>query len=147
MNLALTTALQVRRWVDDELQVLRRPTPARRSQLHCLQRISLWNSDLDKSHGSKVYGVTMRSRQEHAMNLGEMDRTITPRDARPARHAHELHNNEGKWRLPSSRGVLRKISGRVKPLASRIIILRFVFQPVRFGWRRIAKSGCRLLEL
>ena len=40
------------------------------------------------------------------------------RAASRAQLAHGLVNNEGKWLLPSGRGVRRKISRRVKPLAS-----------------------------
>jgi len=46
--------------------------------------------------------------------------------------------------------VAAECSGESAGESNRLLvdrILRFAFQPVRFGWRRIAKSGCRLLEL
>ena len=55
MNLTVTIALRVRRWVDDELRVLRKKT-SRQSNLSCTvsKEYSLWKSDLDKSRGNKV---------------------------------------------------------------------------------------------
>ena len=44
-----------------------------------------------------------------------------------AQLAHGLVNNEGKWLLPSSRGVQRRISRRVKPLASWIVHYALLF--------------------
>ncbi len=46
---------------------------------------------------------------------------INNTNGRAASRAHGLVNNEGKWLLPSSRGVQRKISWRVKPLASWVV--------------------------
>src|SRR5260221_3098457 len=47
--------------------------------------------------------------------------TANGRAASRAQLAHGLVNNEGKWLLRSSRGVQRRISRRVKPLASWIV--------------------------
>ena len=44
-----------------------------------------------------------------------------------AQLAHGLVNDEGKWLLPSSRGVQRRISRRVKPLASWIVYYALFF--------------------
>ena len=49
------------------------------------------------------------------------------RAASRAQLAHGLVNNEGKWLLPSSRGVQRRISRRVKPLASWIVYYALFF--------------------
>jgi hypothetical protein len=49
------------------------------------------------------------------------------RAASRAQLAHGLVNNEGKWLLPSSRGVQRRISRRVKPLASWIVYYALLF--------------------
>ena len=38
-------------------------------------------------------------------------------------------NNEGKWLLPSGRGVQRKISRRLKPLASWVATCVLLFSP------------------
>src|SRR6266850_7554368 len=46
-----------------------------------------------------------------------------------ARLAHGLVNNEGKRLLPSSRGVQRRISRRVKPFASWIVYYALLFSP------------------
>ena len=46
-----------------------------------------------------------------------------------ARLTSGLVNNEGKWRLPSSRGVQRKISRRVKPLAGWVATCALLFSP------------------
>jgi len=46
-----------------------------------------------------------------------------------ARLTSGLVNNEGKWRLPSGRGVQRKISRRVKPLASWVATCALLFSP------------------
>jgi hypothetical protein len=46
-----------------------------------------------------------------------------------ARLTNGLVNNAGKWRLPSGRGVQRKISRRVKPLASWIATCALLFSP------------------
>ena len=46
-----------------------------------------------------------------------------------ARLTSGLVNNEGKWRLPSGRGVQRKISRRVKPLAGWIATCALLFSP------------------
>ena len=40
-----------------------------------------------------------------------------------------LVNNEGKWRLPSGRGVQRKINRRAKPLASWVATCALLFSP------------------
>jgi hypothetical protein len=47
------------------------------------------------------------------------------RAANRAQLAHGLVNNEGKWLLPSSRGVQWRISRRVKPLATWIVAFFF----------------------
>ena len=44
-----------------------------------------------------------------------------------AQLAHGLVNNDGKWLLPSGRGVQRRISRRVKPLASWIVYYALFF--------------------
>src|SRR6202047_1095495 len=44
-----------------------------------------------------------------------------------AQLAHALVNKEGKWLLPSSRGVQRRISRRAKPLASWIVYYALLF--------------------
>jgi len=44
-----------------------------------------------------------------------------------AQLAHGLVNDDGKWLLPSSRGVQRRISRRVKPLASWIVYYALLF--------------------
>ena len=44
-----------------------------------------------------------------------------------ARLTNGLVNNEGKWLLPSSRGVQRRISRRAKPLASWIVYYALLF--------------------
>ena len=49
------------------------------------------------------------------------------RAASRAQLAHGLVNNEGKWLLPSSRGVQWRISRRVKPLASWIVYYALFF--------------------
>jgi hypothetical protein len=46
-----------------------------------------------------------------------------------ARLTSGLVNNEGKWRLPSGRGVQRKISRRVKPLAGWVATCALLFSP------------------
>ena len=46
-----------------------------------------------------------------------------------ARLTNGLANNEGKWLLSSSRGVQRKISRRVKPLASWVATCALLFSP------------------
>jgi hypothetical protein len=46
-----------------------------------------------------------------------------------ARLTNGLVNNGGKWRLPSGRGVQRKISRRVKPLASWVATCALLFSP------------------
>jgi len=46
-----------------------------------------------------------------------------------ARLTNRLANNEGKWLLSSSRGVQRKISRRVKPLASWVATCALLFSP------------------
>src|SRR2546430_17323005 len=51
------------------------------------------------------------------------------RAARRARLTHGLVNNEGKCLLPSGRGVQRKISRRVNPLASWVAICTLLFSP------------------
>ncbi len=51
------------------------------------------------------------------------------RAASRARLTNGLVNNEGKWLLPSGRAVQRKISGRVKPLASWAAICALLFSP------------------
>src|SRR5260221_7897121 len=49
------------------------------------------------------------------------------RAASRAQLAHGLVNNGGKWRLPSGLGVQRRISRRVKPLASWIVYYALFF--------------------
>src|SRR6266403_2742884 len=49
--------------------------------------------------------------------------------ARRARLTNELVNNERKWLLPSGRGVQRKISRRVNPLASWVATCALLFSP------------------
>ena len=51
------------------------------------------------------------------------------RAASRARLTNGLVNNEGKWLLPSGRGVRRKISRRVKPLASWVATCALLFSP------------------
>ena len=51
------------------------------------------------------------------------------RAASRARLTNGLVNNEGKWLLPSGRGVRRKISRRVKPLASWVATGALLFSP------------------
>jgi hypothetical protein len=51
------------------------------------------------------------------------------RTASRARLTNGLLNNEGKWLLPSGRGVQRKISRRVKPLASWVATCALLFSP------------------
>ena len=46
-----------------------------------------------------------------------------------ARLTNGLVNNEGKWLLPSGRGVQRKISRRIKPLASWVATCALLFSP------------------
>ena len=46
-----------------------------------------------------------------------------------ARLTSGLVNNEGKWLLPSGRGVRQKISRRVKPLASWVATCALLFSP------------------
>jgi hypothetical protein len=51
------------------------------------------------------------------------------RMASRARLTKGLVNNDGKWLLPSGRGVQRKISRRVKPLASWVATCALLFSP------------------
>ena len=51
------------------------------------------------------------------------------RAASRARLTNGLVNNEGKWLLPSGRRVRRKISRRVKPLASWVATCALLFSP------------------
>ena len=51
------------------------------------------------------------------------------RAASRARLTNGLVNKEGKWLLPSGRGVQRKISRRVKPLASWVATCALLFSP------------------
>src|SRR5258708_8166764 len=46
-----------------------------------------------------------------------------------ARVSNGLVNNDGQWRLPSGRGVQRKISRRVKPLAGWVATCALLFSP------------------
>ena len=46
-----------------------------------------------------------------------------------ARLTNGLVNNQGKWLLPTGRGVQRKISRRVKPLASWVATCALLFSP------------------
>src|SRR6266567_8335560 len=64
-----------------------------------------------------------------ARNLTEMNRVNNTdgRRASRARLTHGLVNNDGKWLLPSRRGVQRKISRRVKPLASWVATCALLF--------------------
>src|ERR1700682_2281625 len=49
--------------------------------------------------------------------------------ARRARLTNRLVNKEGKWLLPSGRGVQQKIKRRVKPLASWVATCALLFSP------------------
>jgi len=61
----------------------------------------------------------------------EMNRinNIVEGAARRARLTNGLMDNEDNWLLPSGRGVQRKISRRVKPLASWVAICALLFSP------------------
>jgi hypothetical protein len=66
-----------------------------------------------------------------ARNSGEMNH-INNTDGRMASRARltkGLVKNDGKWLLPSGRGVQRKISRRVKPLASWVATCALLFSP------------------
>jgi hypothetical protein len=64
-----------------------------------------------------------------ARNLAEMNgiNNTDERTASRARLTNGLVNNDGKWLLPSGRGVQRKISRRVKPLASWVATCALLF--------------------
>src|ERR1700730_4067023 len=64
-----------------------------------------------------------------ARNLAGMNgsNNTDERTASRARLTNGLVNNDGKWLLPSGRGVQRKISRRVKPLASWVATCALLF--------------------
>ena len=80
--------------------------------------------------GLRCYSVTMR-RAIACSNLAEMNgvNNTDGRAASRAQLAHGLVNNEGNGRLPSGRGLPRKISRRPKPLASWVATFVLLFSP------------------
>ncbi len=77
------------------------------------------------------YSYSFRKRPISCSELGEMNRIndTEGRAASRARLTNGLVNNEGKWLLPSGRGVQQKISRRVKPLASWVATCALFFSP------------------
>jgi hypothetical protein len=76
----------------------------------------------------KIFFVVLNAHTRRSVSVSRINNTDA-RAASRARLSDGLVNNEGKWLLPSGRGVQRKISQRVKPLASWVATCALLLSP------------------
>jgi hypothetical protein len=76
----------------------------------------------------KAFFVVLNAHTRRSLSVSRINNTDA-RAASRARLSDGLVNNEGKWLLPSGRRVQRKISRRVKPLASWVATCALLLSP------------------